>query len=374
MGRLQSILCIFIVLGLSLAPAFRINAQESTDKFPLQLEMDLQALLDDSVAEGRAPGVVLCVITPQGTFQGASGWANHAQTQPMLINDAFRVGSITKVFTATMILQLVEAGDLSLDDAVSDILPQMMRNFANSELITVRQLLNHTSGVPEYASSDNFMQLGNEDISRDWSPDELIHLAERQPTQFYPAQGWEYTNTNYILLGMLIETITRQSFAQNLDQRILTPLNMTNTYLAPLDSPPVDVVEGHSSFIDPAIFNPSFVWSAGAVVSNAQDLLIFSQALFAGSLFQQPDTLPMMLDFVTTGRDAETEWGLGVFQQESPLGIYWGHDGALAGYLSTLLYFPDNHITIILLINADGSFWIEPAEIIEILAPYFAEN
>ena len=362
-----------ITVSLIISTGISTYAQDDTRQFPRELESELQAVLDESVAEGRAPGAVLWVVTPQGDFQGASGWADQAKTMPLHPTDAFRIGSITKLFTATLILQLVEEDYLDLDTPVKDWLPQVMARFTYGDGVTVRHLLNHTSGLPEYSSFDNFMQLTNSDISREWSPLELIHLAESQPTHFYPDNGWHYTNTNYILLGMLIETVTGQSLAQNYQEHIFIPLNLMHTYLAPLENPPIEIVEGHSSFIDPNIFNPSMIWGAGALVSNAPDLIIFMDALMAGALFQEPATLELMLSFVTTGRGAETEWGLGLFQHDSSLGIYWGHDGALAGYLSALLYFPDKEITIVLLINADGQYWIQPTTIIDMLTPYFAE-
>ena len=246
---------------------------------------ELQRLLDQIVAVG-APGAATRVRDGHGVAQAASGVADLRTGRPMRPGLTYRVGSVTKPFVATVVLQLVAEGRLSVSDTVQRWLPGIL---PYGDRVTIRQLLNHTSGVPDY-TLEPLVRLYTfpHGRFRAWRPRELVALIADQPPDFPPGTAWSYSNTGYILAGLIVQAATGRKLGQELARRIFRPLGLRDTYF-PVNRPTIPGRNARGYSIDPfaqqpgplldfTVYNPSLAWAAGALVSNLADLERFSAA------------------------------------------------------------------------------------------------
>jgi D-alanyl-D-alanine carboxypeptidase len=318
------------------------------------LAADLDRLLEATRAEARAPGALLAVALPNGEiYRGARGVADLATGAPLAPGARVRVASVTKPFVAVVALQLVQEGWLLLDHSVEHWLPGLV---PGGEQISVRQLLSHTSGLPDYFT-DALIARAHRDPSHYWSPQELVAEALRLPRRFAPgAPGrWAYANTNYILLGLIIEQVTHHPLEQELRQRIIVPLGLRSTALSPPSADPGDLAHGYGGGADRTALNMSLAWAAGGLSTTVEDLTRFTQGLMWGALLQ-PASLGAMLACAPTGSPwggADLAYGLGLMRRTLPAPglppqarLALGHTGGLEGYRSALWYFPDSGVTI----------------------------
>jgi D-alanyl-D-alanine carboxypeptidase len=318
-----------------------------------RVETGLRPLLQDAVAAGL-PGVIARVQDGSETRLVAAGVADVATGAALRPHARFRVGSITKTFVATVVLQLVEEGRLSLDEPVGRRLPGLL---ANGNLITVRQLLNHTSGLFNY--TDDPTLLPGLVQNRVFTPRELVAIAETHPSTAPPGTKWAYSNTNYVVAGLLVEAVTGHRVGQELRTRIFKPLGLEDTSF-PVTSGKIAGYHAHGyvpsglipteadtefpstpdgRFVDVTELNPSAAWAAGAIISNAQDLSRFYRALMTGRLLT-PSMLREMKTTVPTDptNPSGPGYGLGILRLPTPCGDNWGHDGAWPGYQDVALY------------------------------------
>lgn len=390
-----SAVAIAVVLGISTsAEAASLTIQPgtphhfSTPHFfkhpvPPDLARKLQAALDKYVQETGNPGATVGIVSPQGTWFGASGVSNLTTQSAMLPDDIFGIGSTTKLFTAVTVVKLAEEGKLSLDDTLDKWLPEIAQKITDGKNITIRQLLNGKAGIYNYDGDEQFRAAYIADAQnqistgayKHWSPEEVIAYAYSKPR--YEGSGcssqaqWCYTNTSDILAGMIVEKATGSTFATVLRDQILNPLRLKHTFLS--EAEPVskeipsglahgyqDVLKADGSFGQDGIpddltdLNFSAFWTNGAIFSNAQDLVRFSLALFGGRLLQ-PNSLKEMLTFVdvfdVSGASVAFKWGLGVESFESPWGRKLGRGGSHFGYDVQVDYLPDSGITAAFLVN-----------------------
>jgi D-alanyl-D-alanine carboxypeptidase len=236
-----------------------------------------------------------------------------AGTPPPAAGQRFRIGSVTKTFTATLVLQLVDQNRISLDDPVGRYLPGFIPAGGK---ITIRELLQHRSGLDNYTEYPLWMDQAERSASV--RPLDALRFAASLPLLFAPGSQWAYSNTNYIALGLVIEKVTGHPFGRELQQRILTPLALTHTELATTRRLPDLHDEGT---------NPNLPWAAGGIVSNAQDLARFFSALLSGHLVSRASLAKMMQ--TTPG---PTQDGLGIFATDHPCGRFWGHTGGILDY------------------------------------------
>ena len=324
----------------------------STKRVSDNLALKLQAALDEARMDGGspAPGATVAIISrEQGTWFGASGVSNVATKTPVVPLDRFEIGSITKPFVATTVLQLVEAGKLNLDDTLTKWLPaSIVRNIPYSRKITIRQLLNQTSGIYYYLDNGSFWTEALKNPLREWQPAELVAYAYGKP-KFAPGKSWYYSSTNYILLGMIVEAATHSTIATQIRDRIIEPLGLKNTFFAEEEEIPGGFVRGYQDFYEDGILddvtdiNLSYAWAGGAIVSNAPDVAHFAEGLFDGELLK-PDTLNQMLTFVNVKGGYGSGYGLGLFDLQLPWGRAWGHNGSTPGYGSNMWYLPDRGV------------------------------
>jgi D-alanyl-D-alanine carboxypeptidase len=280
----------------------------------------LQAVLDDIAAAG-ASAVLAEVRSPGRVWRGAA--------RPGPSAGRFRAGSITKSLVATVVLQLVGEGRAALDDPGED-------------RVTLRQLLQHTSGIADYGESDRFRDLygTTEDVvalrHRTWSPPELLAFVAGQPRLFEPGSSWAYSSTNYLLLGLLIERITGHPYAAEVERRILRPLGLRDTEL-PGANPRIAGPHLHGYLrggdqqpVDVTAFNHSFAGAAGELVSSTTDLNRFFQELLTGRLLA-PAQLTEMCAVQPTGQGFD--YGLGIAKRRLADGTtVWGHNGGTFGF------------------------------------------
>jgi D-alanyl-D-alanine carboxypeptidase len=316
---------------------------------------ELRRLLDQVVAAG-APGAAARVRDERGVTQAASGVADLRSGRRMRPGLNYRVGSITKPFVATVVLQLVAEGRLSLSDTVERWLPGIL---PYGRRVTIRQLLNHTSGVPEN-SLEPLVRLYTfpHGRSRAWTPRELVALVADQPPDFPPGTAWSYSNTGYVLAGMIVEAVTGRTLGQELTRRIIRPLGLRDTVF-PVNRPDIPgpnprgyslpLVDQAGPLLDFTVYNPSLAWGAGNLISDLGDLERFFRALLGGRLLP-----PRLLAAMTTPVDTGTPgygYGLGLEMIQTPSGRLVGHGGAIPGFDSIVLNTEDGRRQLGVMIN-----------------------
>ncbi|QIW19624.1 serine hydrolase domain-containing protein [Bacillus thuringiensis] len=286
------------------------------------------------------PGVLAKTSEGGKTWSYAAGVANLSSKKPMKTDFRFRIGSVTKTFTATVVLQLAEENRLNLDDSIEKWLPGVIQgNGYDDKQITIRQLLNHTSGIAEYTRSKGFNLM---DTKKSYRAEELVKMGISMPPDFAPGKSWSYSNTGYVLLGILIETVTGNSYAEEIENRIIEPLELSNTFL-PGNSSVIPgtkhargyiQLDGASEPKDVTYYNPSMGSSAGDMISTADDLNKFFSYLLGGKLIKEQQ-LKQMLTTVPTGEDALGRYGLGIYETNLPNGVsIWGHGGSIPGFVT----------------------------------------
>ncbi|MFS8354810.1 serine hydrolase domain-containing protein [Bacillus nitratireducens] len=297
-----------------------------------------QAVLD--TLQLGFPGILAKTSEGGKTWSYAAGVANLSSKKPMKTDFRFRIGSVTKTFTATVVLQLAEENRLNLDDSIEKWLPGVIQgNGYDDKQITIRQLLNHTSGIAEYTRSKSFDLM---DTKKSYRAEELVKMGISMPPDFAPGKSWSYSNTGYVLLGILIETVTGNSYAEEIENRIIEPLELSNTFL-PGNSSVIPgtkhargyiQLDGASEPKDVTYYNPSMGSSAGDMISTADDLNKFFSYLLGGKLLKEQQ-LKQMLTTVPTGEAALGRYGLGIYETKLPNGVsIWGHGGSIPGFVT----------------------------------------
>lgn len=298
---------------------------------------DVREILQRLTASGEAPGALLGMSKRGDTAVLTSGVADIETREPVAKDSRFRIGSMSKMFTATVVLQLVGEGKVVLDAPIERYLPGVISGHGDeSRNITVRQLLQHTSGLPDYLQYLDLKKILTAPRTH-YDPWQLVQLALEHPRQFPPGTDWQYSNTNYVLAGILVEKVTGRPFGAEIDRRIIQALGLRDTSV-PGDHPaipgphPRGYAEPEGSLIDVTEFNPSIAGAAGAMISSAADMNRFLGHLLGGRLLA-PAELEEMMTTRATGRSAGSAYGLGL--QRMPLacgGVYWGHNGDIFGF------------------------------------------
>ncbi|MEZ4769616.1 MAG: serine hydrolase [Caldilineales bacterium] len=340
-------------------------SDDSKDELPAELTAQLDAWLDSQVysdggdPKAAAPGLVLLVDTPDGRYLRAAGVSNAEEGTPMQVDDRLEIGSNTKSFTSVLLLQLQDEGVLSLEDKLGKWLPELAADIPNGDQISLLQLMNHTSGIAECCNE--IIGAGIADPARlteDYTPEALVRNAiENHSPDFAPGEGFNYSNTNYDLMGLVAEAATGQPLAELYQERIFDPLGMESAVL--LEGVPQSseiTSQGYYYAGDTRInvtdWNASQGWAAGANAMTAVDLAAYAEGLAAGKLFQKPDTLAQMLAFNPAGAPLLAPYGLGVMDMGDG---YWGHGGTTPGFESLWAINPDEGTLIVGLSNS-GSY------------------
>ncbi|MBB5934923.1 serine hydrolase domain-containing protein [Streptomyces zagrosensis] len=326
-----------------------------------------QAAMDAQVADG-VPGVVGQARDKHGVWNGNAGVADLTTGKPRGKNDRFRAGSINKTFTATVLLQLQAEGKIDLDTSVDTYLPGLVRgNGHDGRKITVRQLLNHTSGIFSYTADSTFQQkyATKKFLAHRYdtlSPQQAVALAMRHLPDFPAGTDWNYSNTNYMLAGLIIEKVTGKPYAAEVQRRIVQPLKLRSTTF-PGTNPNVPAPSGRAygkfqgdpqgKVYDVTRLNPSWGWAAGEIISNSADLNRFYAALLRGKLLPRAE-LAEMKTTVSTGAGSPLRYGLGLAQLRLSCDkAVWGHDGGIHGSASFAFASEDANHAIAFNLNSD---------------------
>jgi D-alanyl-D-alanine carboxypeptidase len=334
--------------------------------------------LDRTIAQVRKdknlPGVLVGVSVPgEGEYLSAQGSANlHTGTKPQP-GDQFRVGSVTKTFVATAILQLVEEGKLSKADTLSKWYP----DFPNAEEITVDDLLRMRSGIPHYWNEETLKQYYDNPLQNVTNED-IIEATAAKADQFKPPdQETEYSDTNYNILGAILKKVSGNDIATQLDQSIISPLGLENTYYPTDEELPGNLhgyglVPKSGELEDKTILNPAPSDGAGAMISDMSDLGVWSRALYKGDLLT-PKTQQARLEVQREeGASGPQGYGEGI----SKLGKLWGHGGTIAGFSTDMWYIPEEDATIVISVNRCDETYVNQSNyvLIPVLKSFFPET
>lgn len=274
-----------------------------------------------------APGILAKAYNNGKTSSYTAGVADLSTKKPVKSDYRFRIGSVTKTFTATTVLQLVGENRLQLDDPIEKWLPGLVQgNGYDGNQITIRQLLNHTSGIAEYLKSKDADIMNSK---KTYTAEEIVKIGLALPPDFSPGKSWSYSNTGYVILGMLIEKITGNSYAEEIEKRIIEPLDLSNTFL-PGNSPVIPgknhargyvKMEGTGELKDITYYNPSLANAAGDMISNADDLNKFFSSLLGGKLLKERELKEMLTTVPIEGKGVGDAYGLGIYETKLPNGV-----------------------------------------------------
>jgi D-alanyl-D-alanine carboxypeptidase len=312
---------------------------------------ELTTSITRALKRAGAPGAIVGVWQPgRRAYVHTFGVRDTQTRQPMRRDLYMRIGSETKTFTVTALLQLAEQGRVSLDDPISKYVPGVVQG----DQITLRQLANMTSGLENYTLTDAFDTTLQTDPHKAWTPQELLGLVAGQPLLFQPGDGFSYSNTNTVLIGLVIEQVSGEPIGAYIKRHITDPIGMTQTSF-PLDSAlPDPHADGYAndtpdkSVANATNWDPSWTWAAGQMVSTLRDLRIWAPRLATGRGLLGARMQRERARSVAGPGDPVT-YGLGMFNVHQWL----GHNGSLPGYQTLALYRPQTKTTIVALINTD---------------------
>ena len=373
------------------------NTVTPDDQPPTTVRLaEIQQILDHWRMRMDLPGATLSIYLPnqETPLTFASGSTSYYDGEPVNSNTLFQAGSITKSFTSMIILQLEAEGKLSLDDPITDYLPQ----YPQWQNVTIRELLNHTSGIFNYTETGTFNDIRKTDPREGFTPDEIVRIAAEHRDYFPPGEGWKYSNTNYVLAGMIIQKVTGEPVSEVINHYLHggIRLNLLNTYYAPglyTTDFLSRMAHGYNTRgIDVTTDNMSWAYTAGAIVTTTQDLLTWWHSLFQGNLLP-PVQLQQMMSLVCEGTygtcrpgepmahlnadEVGKGYGLGIIQTSfgsDRIGTVWWHNGSTAGYKAIVMWFPKSDIYMALTINRDPGYLLNPdlpviRDILDVLIP-----
>ncbi|MFI6291122.1 serine hydrolase domain-containing protein [Nonomuraea sp. NPDC050790] len=335
----------------------------------------VQRVLDGVVASGATPGIVTEVRKGDSRWFASAGKADVSTGRERVPQELFRIGSAAKAFTAATTLKLVGEGVLSLDDTVEKWLPGLLGGSPyDGDKITLRRLLNQTSGIYNFSMDPEFYATGQgeawyERRFKVFTPEELVRIALRHPPRNAPGEAFHYSNTQYYLAAMMVESATGQSYGDLLDRLVLRPLGLTRTSLPttrtvipgphPVHYSRLYAEDPAAPLHDASESNETTAWSAGGMISSTGDLLTFFSALLSGRILNPAQTEEMFTTVPTDGSGwlPGTRYGLGVWaEQKLRSGVpVWGNGGADYGTFTLVMGSPDGTHMVASHVNTDFS-------------------
>lgn len=351
----------------------------------------LQNKLEMTIEKHSFPGATMGIVLPDGkSISLAAGFEDPQKPSPMKRNSRMFCGSTGKTFVSAVVLQLAEKGRLKLDDQVKSYFDAKMDAWffelpqANS--ITIRNLLNHTSGLPRYIFQPAFLKDLTKNPLAPRSPQECLSFLRNTQPRHVVGKGWFYSDSNYLLLGLIIERVTRQSFYENVSNRILRPLQLTDTI--PATQPKIDgLIQGHIGRVNPFglpaktvsdsgyALNPKFEWCGGGFVTTSKDLSIWMKALHSDKVLK-PNSYKQLIKSAPfkTDLSGNAGYGLGTFVWDTPDGKYYGHAGVMPGYLTQIEFSARHRFAIAFQTNTDEGFGRHHHEIVQSFAKLLIQH
>ncbi|MFK0239101.1 serine hydrolase domain-containing protein [Streptomyces vinaceus] len=334
----------------------------------------MRSAISEGMKVNRIPGAVVMIMSPKfGNWSESFGIGSLNAEQPIRMADHFRVGSNTKTMTSTIILQLAQEGKLKLEDPIS----KYVKRVPNGDAITIANLSEMRSGLPSYSLDREFNKTLDENPGKAWKPQDLLEIAYKYPNKFKPGEKFDYSNTNIILLGLVIEKITGESLSDAFNKRIFQPLGMTQTSLPAADDasipdphpqgyqfgtnvdtidsyavPPGQLkkaLDGTLKPLNETAANPSWAWAAGGAISTTDDLTKYLKRLVGGGLLDEK-MQKLRLDSIKA-TDPEKPEGAGYGLGIAKFGPLIGHDGQIPGYMTFMGYDPRSDLSIVIMTN-----------------------
>lgn len=331
------------------------------------LQKQLQAKFEELHKAGSFPGGTAGFVLADGTaFSIAVGVSDRTAGTPMKTTDRLLLGSVGKTYVSAVALQMIHEGKFALEDTLDKFFGKepWFPRLANASGITVRHLMTHTSGIVRYEFNPQFTKDLSANPDKVWTgEDRLAYLFDAKPP-FAPGQGWQYSDTNYIVLGMIIERVGKAPYYEQLRKRVLDPHKLRDTVPADKRTVP-GLVQGYAGPNNPFggsdemikdgkfAVNPQFEWTGGGLAVTALDLARWGKIVYEGMAFP-PEMMPKFLDGVPARLGPDAKYGLGVIIQPSPLGVTYGHSGFMPGYQTELAYFPDLKTSIAVQVNSSA--------------------
>jgi D-alanyl-D-alanine carboxypeptidase len=330
-----------------------------------------QKMLDDYTKAGL-PGMAMLVRDRYGTWAGSAGMADLERGIAMQPCHVSKVASITKLFIGALSMKLVEEGRLNLDDRMDQWLPARITNkVANGHQVTMRDLLRHTTGIPDLIEDNGFYLAVLNNPGKNWQPEELLRYIYNEPALFPAGEKASYSNTNLLLAVMVIEAATGESHAKLLREKILAPLGLRDSYyhwhepLPPLTAQGYYDLYNNGTIVQMSNFNTGSGNGYGGLYSTVFDQQTFIEALFRDKTLLKPESLATMLDYTEREIDNDRAFGITVnkdFIDRAPDEFGLGHRGRDLAYTADLYYFPEKDITLAYLVNygTDASSRLKP--------------
>lgn len=325
----------------------------------------IQKKLDDWHAKAKFPGATLGVTLADGSSYGvATGYSDRTNKTPMKPDDMMLAGSVGKTWVAAIAMRLAAKDSLDLDAPISKYLgnEEWFERLPNAKLIKVRHLMNHTSGLVRYEFDPKFIADLKQNPYKVWKPEEQIAYLFDSKAKFEPGKGWDYSDTNYIVLGMIIERISGKTYYEMVEEELLEPLMLDQTI--PQKGPLLQgLIQGYAGADNPFgggdevlkngkfVFNPQFEWTGGGMVSNSIDLSRWAKMMYEGKAFDKK-MLAEMLDGVPAKLGPNSKYGLGVIIRPTKVGMTYGHSGFFPGYLTDMMYLPEHKIAVAIQVNS----------------------
>ncbi|GGW05883.1 beta-lactamase [Streptomyces narbonensis] len=311
-----------------------------------ELDKAIQGVMRDA----NVPGVTVALSAPgKGTYIRSFGEADTATGTAMSPGLYMRIGSETKTFTVTGVLQLVDEGKVGLDDPISEYVDGV----PNGDKITLRQLAGMRSGLFNYTADENFVKALTTNPERQFTPRQLLDYAFAHPVEFPPGEEFQYSNTNTVLLGLAIEKVTGTPLHDYIQKNVVEPAGLRHTSFPTDAAFPRPHAHGYTNQTasgeveDATDWNPSWGWAAGAMISNLQDMRSWAKTVATGTLLT-PETQAERLK-IPPGSPDGSGYGLGIFNIQG----WIGHNGSLPGYQSLTIYLPEAQATLAVLLNTD---------------------
>ena len=319
-----------------------------------------QYFLDQQVKNGF-PGVVMLVKDDmERVWIGVSGKMDLSNNLPFEKCSRSRVSSVTKLFTATMIMSLDEQGIISIKDPVNKwVKHDITDRIENANEATIEQLLNHSSGIFNYTDGINLNAAYLNRPDKHALSEELLKYVYNKKSYFATGTKFEYSNTNYLLLGLIVESALGESVSGAIEKRIISKLQLTNTYYDPLTTPEGTArgyfdQYGNGKLFESTNYDILHFTPDAAMVSNVYDMATFIEALFSGRLVSDA-TLAKMKKEIPTNWQTNKGYGLGLTIWHTNFGTAYGHSGGQLGYQAKLFYFPDKKTTVAIIANGSGA-------------------
>jgi D-alanyl-D-alanine carboxypeptidase len=345
----------FVQVGRVLALTLFVSsaaAHAADPRFAAAKRHAIDAAFTQSFAVTKAPGAVVGIWMPgEGAYVATRGFADARTKQPMRSTYYFRIGSITKTFTATALLILADEKKLSLDDPVS----KYANWVPNGDNITLRMLADMTAGLHSYTEDDGWIRTMLSNLQRVWTPRELVDVGISQPPDFPPGKGWHYSNTNYVLLGMILEQASGKKIQDLFAEKIFRPLKLRHTVWPTTPAMPHPEARGvtmqtlDDTRADATNRNPSWAFTAGQLISTMADLHVWVRSYTTGTLISKEMQRERVTWMTMPPNTPVRHYGIGIGEDNGWL----GHTGELPGYNTAAYYLPAKKAIIVIEVNSD---------------------